>query len=107
MSTKGFGGDIDSQGHGEDASSPLLLVVTQESPLLLHLDPDSQLLNESAHMRVSRAEVELKGGIEGRSGPRRARTVDPRIKSPLLYRLSYRPHRLQRAANEANLTLFP
>ena len=26
------------------------------------------------------------------SGPRRARTVDPRIKSPLLYRLSYRPH---------------
>ena len=25
-------------------------------------------------------------------GPRRARTVDPRIKSPLLYRLSYRPH---------------
>jgi hypothetical protein len=24
-------------------------------------------------------------------GPRRARTVDPRIKSPLLYRLSYRP----------------
>ncbi len=27
------------------------------------------------------------------SGPRRARTVDPRIKSPLLYRLSYRPHK--------------
>ena len=26
------------------------------------------------------------------SGPRQARTVDPRIKSPLLYRLSYRPH---------------
>ena len=26
------------------------------------------------------------------SGPRRARTDDPRIKSPLLYRLSYRPH---------------
>ena len=25
-------------------------------------------------------------------GPRRARTVDPRIKSPLLYQLSYRPH---------------
>ena len=36
-----------------------------------------------------------KAGIEGLSvlsGPRRARTVDPRIKSPLLYRLSYRPH---------------
>ena len=29
---------------------------------------------------------------ELKSGPRRARTVDPRIKSPLLYRLSYRPH---------------
>jgi hypothetical protein len=29
-----------------------------------------------------------------KSGPRRARTVDPRIKSPLLYRLSYRPHLL-------------
>jgi Zn-dependent oligopeptidase len=29
---------------------------------------------------------------ESESGPRRARTVDPRIKSPLLYRLSYRPH---------------
>ena len=28
------------------------------------------------------------------SGPRRARTVDPRIKSPLLYRLSYRPQHL-------------
>ena len=28
----------------------------------------------------------------GKGGPRRARTVDPRIKSPLLYRLSYRPH---------------
>ena len=28
------------------------------------------------------------------SGPRQARTVDPRIKSPLLYRLSYRPHTL-------------
>jgi hypothetical protein len=27
-----------------------------------------------------------------KGGPRRARTVDPRIKSPLLYRLSYRPH---------------
>ena len=29
------------------------------------------------------------------SGPRQARTVDPRIKSPLLYRLSYRPHLLR------------
>ena len=32
------------------------------------------------------------GLSEYQSGPRRARTVDPRIKSPLLYRLSYRPH---------------
>jgi hypothetical protein len=33
------------------------------------------------------------GGLGIKScGPRRARTVDPRIKSPLLYRLSYRPH---------------
>ena len=31
-------------------------------------------------------------GLNERSGPRQARTVDPRIKSPLLYRLSYRPH---------------
>ena len=35
----------------------------------------------------------LEGGVSIKNcGPRRARTVDPRIKSPLLYRLSYRPH---------------
>ena len=54
-----------------------------------------------------------KGGIEGlervssperrhKSGPRRARTVDPRIKSPLLYRLSYRPHYVKRSTIEIN-----
>ena len=38
-------------------------------------------------------------------GPRRARTVDPRIKSPLLYRLSYRPHcalTIQYSKSQAN-----
>jgi hypothetical protein len=37
----------------------------------------------------------IPGWILEKSGPRRARTVDPRIKSPLLYRLSYRPHLLR------------
>lgn len=57
MSTKGFGGYIDRKSHSEDAGSPLLLVVTQESPLLLHANPDSRLLNESAHMRVSQGQI--------------------------------------------------
>jgi hypothetical protein len=55
-------------------------------------------------MRPQKAQVKDKGleaesgdlrGVLEKSGPRRARTVDPRIKSPLLYRLSYRPHLLR------------
>jgi hypothetical protein len=45
-------------------------------------------------------------GFNQESGPRRARTVDPRIKSPLLYRLSYRPHPSD-SAKRPNIFVIP
>ena len=58
-------------------------------------------MNAGPSMKPRKAQVKDKGfggrmlgfrrSFGNKSGPRRARTVDPRIKSPLLYRLSYRP----------------
>ena len=45
--------------------------------------------DELAHFGVRKSETPLNSGVSG--GPGRSRTFDRRIKSPLLYQLSYEP----------------